>query len=232
MSLAYSDTINRNVVAVIDDDVLMREDAMFWLDQNGLEARPLTGPYGPDIDKLVEEAIAGSDYVLCDQRLSAHNFLNRSGAEVAAKLYDRRVPTILISQYAGPDEPAFKPFKGKLPVVLPRDQLGVVDLRAKFEEARAELAQGKSKSRKPYRTIIAIDSFVQGPQPQEVVAFVQNWRPQQAVTIPLSVFPAALRGRVKPNSYFFADVNIGAGAADELYYENIEFAAEPPERGL
>ncbi|MGO7425370.1 hypothetical protein ACCT09_37690, partial [Rhizobium ruizarguesonis] len=91
-------------MAIIDDDTHTREEAVFWLQQGGFNAKPLNGKYGQDIDRLVSDACDGVDYVFTDQRLSTHGFAQIQGIELAARLNKINKPTILVTQFTETDE--------------------------------------------------------------------------------------------------------------------------------
>ncbi len=228
---AIESTEHPPIVTVVDDDELMREDLAYWLEQGGFEPRPLNGPYGRDLDRLVEDAAKGADFVLCDNRLATHGFLEYPGTEVVARLNARRKPTVLVTQYAGPDAARIKRFLPQMPIIISRAELDTVDFRSAFEACEQELNGSPPPQRKAYRTIVQIDS-VGDSEPGTVVAFVPSWKLEDAVTFPLSLFPKELRGAVLPGVSFFAEVNINAESASDLFYQHFEIAPEPQDRGF
>ncbi|MGO7204471.1 hypothetical protein ACCT30_25090 [Rhizobium ruizarguesonis] len=217
-------------MAIIDDDTHTREEAVFWLQQGGFNAKPLNGKYGQDIDRLVSDACDGVDYVFTDQRLSTHGFAQIQGIELAARLNKINKPTILVTQFTETDEAKFKPFRSQVPVILPRNKIDKADFRELFERVRLELTGQHSPDRQLYRSTFAVES-VEGNPPM-VVGFLPSWSQNSAVTFPLDLIPAALQTHVKPGGFLFVRVNLNAEKAADLYYEDFELAPEPQDHGF
>ncbi|MGO7421011.1 hypothetical protein ACCT09_13880, partial [Rhizobium ruizarguesonis] len=128
------------------------------------------------------------------------------------------------------DEAKFKPFRSKVPVILPRNKIDKADFRELFERVRLELTGKHSPDRQLYRSTFAVES-VEGNPPM-VVGFLPSWSQNSAVTFPLDLIPAALQTHVKPGGFLFVRVNLNAEKAADLYYEDFELAPEPQDHGF
>ena len=54
-----------------------------------------------------------------------------------------------------------------------------------------------------------------------------NWDPHQIVRLPVSLIPEHIKGKLDRDVWLLAQVNVGAGKAEDLFFEDIELAPEP-----
>jgi CheY-like chemotaxis protein len=208
-------------VGVIDDDPADAEVVKFQIEETG--RRPIMFESGfSSLDDLVNRVRAAKvNGVVCDQRLRIRNYAVFDGAEAVARLFESKIPAVLISKYTQIDlETSIRPLRAKIPVLLPKDEIDPSSLVAALERCEAEVRGIVPLSRRPHRTLVRIDD-VKG---ELVDAFVPSWNPNQAIRFPRSIIPDKLRANLKPDDRFFAMVNTDAPTADDLFFENFTSA--------
>ncbi len=90
-----------------------------------------------------------------------------------------------------------------------------------------------SPMRKLYTSLIKVENIREENSKKVIEAVVMNWNPYQIVQIPASVVPHDLADKLDRDTWLLAHVNVGAGRAEDLIFENIELAPEPdPNDGL
>src|SRR5882762_2661615 len=72
--------------------------------------------------------------------------------------------------------------------------------------------------RRPWRALIQIDSLDTASGEDVVDARIPSWNPNEAVRFPTALIPEALRSTLAPETFLFAQVNIGAERAEDLYF--------------
>lgn len=181
--------------------------------------------------KLASHIKENTEGAVCNHRLSNSGLANFYGAELVAALYDRKLPSILITQYTEMDTSlSIRKWRRKIPVLLSREQANASSIAKGIENSRSELCGNILSSRKPYRTIVRITNLDEESHERVVDAFVPGWNPHKAVRFPASLVPEQLQYILsKPNVRLFAHINIGAEKSDDLYFERFELAPEPDE---
>src|SRR4051812_37107283 len=110
-------------VAIIDDSEDYRESVRddFRDSPVGYEPLPLDGPF-PTLESLVEAVVVGHDAAICDHELNSRNYALCSGAEAVGRLYDRRFPAVLVTQWGDAEIDQMRQYRRKIPVLLNPDQ--------------------------------------------------------------------------------------------------------------
>jgi hypothetical protein len=68
-----------------------------------------------------------------------------------------------------------------------------------------------------------IDDVKEASNPIHVYVVVPGWISDEAIKLPLELFPEDLRRHVKPDERFFAVINLGAETQEDLYFDSIEY---------
>lgn len=90
-----------------------------------------------------------------------------------------------------------------------------------------------SPTRRLYRSLIKVENIREENCKKVIEAIVINWDPHQIVHFSASLVPHNLEGKLDRDIWLLAHVNVGAGRAEDLVFENFELAPEPdPNDGL
>ena len=213
--------VSFGAIGVVDDDSSEAELYKYQIEDVG--SRPiLFGKGFASLEDLVGKVTsAGVDAVVCDHRLRVRDYAPFNGAEAVARLFEMRVPAVLISRYTRIDvDKDIRPYRKKIPVLLSKDEVDSESLVAALWQCKSELEGVIPTSRRARRTLVRIDDVEQ----DLVVAFVPAWNPNEAVRFPRSIIPEPYHSALKPDDRFFASVNIDAEKADDLFFDNFEAA--------
>lgn len=213
-------------IAIIDDEADGIEVAKMELSDAGYEPVPIENPI-PDINNLVDSLFGSVQGVFCDHRLNFGSNNNIFGAEIVAKLYDRKVAAILVTQFIEIDhDTTIRKWRDKIPVLLNRDETNSSLIKSGFEQCRRELAGELRSDRISYRSLIRVLQFSNVGREEVVEAIVPSWNPSHPIRLPMSIIPNAIRKAIKPGTRLLAKVNIGATKTEDLFFTDFELAPE------
>jgi hypothetical protein len=210
-------------VGVIDDDTAEAESVRYQIEDFG--AKPVVFDQGfRNLDDLVLQVrSSGVSAVICDHRLRVRNYAPFNGAEAVAHLVSSAIPAVLVSRYTTIDvDIDIRPFRGMIPVLLPKEEVDPESLIRALDICRSEMQGNIPPSRRPHRALVRIDSV----QDDMVDAFIPAWNPAEAIRFPITLIPDSLRSSLRPDRRFFAQVNIGAETADDLFLQQFEPAPD------
>lgn len=214
--------MSRNIrtVAVIDDQPDARDTIAVDLEYLSFEPRPLDGPFR-DISAVLASVVGQVDAAVLDHHLNQRSYAGCTGAEVASKLYDQKIPAVLITSWSEAELGKIRMYRRKIPAVLNRDEAPEAISRG-FEACINEFSQQFASNRKPWQTIIRVEEI----RRNEGMAYcvVPTWHPDQVVNIPLDLIPANLHTSLQPDDHLIAFVNTGALDASELFFDGIRAA--------
>ena len=208
-----------SAIGVVDDDPSEAELYKYQIQEIGTKSI-IFGESFKSLDDLVAKVSAAKvDAVICDHRLRPRNYATFHGAQAVARLFDSKIPALLISKYTRIDvETEIRPLRAKIPVLLPKDEVGPESLVNSLIKCRSELTGTIPQSRRPHRTLVRIDEL----SGNLVVAFVPAWNPDEAVRFPVSIIPMQYQLTLKGDDRFFAHVNTDAEKADDLFFQKFE----------
>ena len=78
-----------------------------------------------------------------------------------------------------------------------------------------------------YTSLIKIESIGEANNSKFIEAVIINWNPHQIVRLPVSLVPDHIKGKLDRDVWLLAQVNVGAGKAEDLFFEDLELAPEP-----
>lgn len=222
----------RQRVALVDDDPNAANALGVLLEDAGFEPVVVNAPLeSVDSASARIEAVAGA--AVCDHRLSPRGLAYFTGAELVARLYTDRFPAVLISQYLKIDQDvSIRRHRERIPVLLARTEADPERLAGSIGVCRDELAGRPLPQRRPWRTLVRVVAKDVEGEEDVLDAIIPGWRTDEAVR-----FPAVLLGKLrqqlpegrstKLGLRFFAQVNIGAEDARDLFLAGFEPAPEP-----
>lgn len=224
MPMQLSDrTIDR--VCLIDDKAEVRKSYRYLVEDLALAANDVTGPIA-DLNSLIKTFNAQSDAVICDFNLTTANYAKQNGDWLVSHLYQKHIPAVLCTRWAGsglPEEVRFK--RRHIPVILRPNELDLDSIRIGFNLCTEEFSGKFSKVRKPWRTLIRIEAAEQnGPLHTRLAIVVPTWDPNIGLSF---VVPAkhtvlgAIAQRVMQGEIVraFGQVNLGADSETDIYID-------------
>ena len=216
-------------IAVVDDDPEERARLAYDLEDCDFKPVVIEGQFGPHIENLVGKILDTNVMAcLCDHRLNPRGMAQFEGAAVVAHLIGRKIPAVLITQYANQDnDVSIRKWRSQIPVVVDREHFSADRLREYLGMCQREIEGKRSPTRISHRSIIQIEGITQRGSEEVVEAIIPQWRAHEVVTFPASTVPTALYPQLRERKILLAHVNTGASSQEELFLERFEQAPEP-----
>lgn len=187
---------------------------------------------GETVDAFAEAIRSQADAALCDHRLRYSALYRFYGADLVAQLTTSSLPAILVTQFPMDSDVSIRKWRHLIPVLLSRDDADDEHIRNGFEYCVQELSGHPSGARRRHRSLIRIIDLRSESDDDVIDAIVPSWNPHQAVRFPKSLI-GSLQDHAAPGERFFAQVNLGAEKAEDLFFCDFELAPEPnPNNGL
>jgi hypothetical protein len=221
-----------NTITIIDDDDDDRESLMEDLREASIEAVPIIGNFGNDIDRLVSLVLEkSSPFVICDYRLQSTNFASFHGTSVIKRLRAKSVPAMLLTMYQSNNRLDLRASRADLPIVISRDEFRLENIGRYATVCRLEIEGNPVDERKPHRVLISVLDVASNGGSRTIDVVVPSWRPDHALILPESCLNDSLRSTVRPGQYILGDVNIDAKNEDELFFRNLDEVVAAPNVG-
>lgn len=129
-------------IAIVDDDINDAETAKLELSDDGFEGVVISGDhhfYEPE--QLAEIIESQADAAICDHRLRPGGLADFDGAELAATLFERKIPAVLITQYYMDSDVSIRRWRRKVPVLMRRADIDPVRVKRGLSRCRAEIGE-------------------------------------------------------------------------------------------
>ena len=221
--------ILRETIAIVDDEQDLATVTGWEVEAAGFESF-IVKDFFTEVDVLASHIEKNAKGALCDHRLANYGRTNFSGATLVAELYDRKIPSILITQYTEIDaNVSIRKSRRKIPVLLSRDEANAATIKKGIEDCVLELDGKVPITRIPHRTLLNITHITNESKEKVIDVIVPSWNPHKAVRLPASLIPQELHSELVVDRWLFADVNTGAEKSDDLYFERFELTPEPDE---
>lgn len=217
-------------VAIIDDDYTQAETTALKIEEANFEPEIIRAehPFKQLEDLAAEVVRTGSQAAVCDHRLTPQGFATFNGAPFVALLYDKKVPSVLITTYDMDVDVSIRKCRHKIPVLLDRDAATDPDIiRQGLLESARELQGDLSIDRRPHRSLVRVTNIDTESNEPVLDVIIPSWNPKRAVRFPLSLVGWSIQNDVRQGTRLFAQVNIGAEDPQELYFTDFELALEP-----
>ena len=220
-----------SLITIVDDDPDAAQDTLFKVEDLGLKGEVISSGSYRTVKELIIKVSQTDTGVLCDHRLQHGGLANFYGSEFVAALYRQEIPAVLVTQYSDQDAGvSIRKYRRYLPVMLPRVEINSRTIESSLLTCIDELSGNVPLSRKPYRAIVRVEYLTEENGEKVADAFIPSWNPHKAVRFPISLMPDKIRTRLErfweePSSvHLFAQVNLGAVEAEDLFFYNFEWA--------
>jgi hypothetical protein len=213
-----------STVQIVDDDRSARAAMVFTVNDADFEAVPEEGPL-PRLAAFVKEVKLKADAIVCDHRMKGH-YAAFNGAEAVAKLYAVAFPAVLCTRWTKADIDAMRQYIRYIPALISSDEANPDSIAAGFLECIREFRNDPAPSRKPWRTLIRVESVESQLNPALFYVAIPGWDSKEIVRLPLDLIPAERRPDVQAGTRFFAKVNKGAERAETLFFSEFEFPSK------
>ncbi|TYQ23222.1 hypothetical protein PseudUWO311_23645 [Pseudanabaena sp. UWO311] len=227
-------------IAIIDDEQQARETLAETLGLVGFETFIVEESFS-EVNDLADYIQSNAQAAICDHRLSDRGLAPFTGSELMPSLYQKKFPSILITQYTDTDiNVSIRKYRESIPVVLEREDLvNLFDLdiiaskiKRGLETCSKEFQGIMSPSRRPHRTLIHVMDITTDSGEEVAEVFVPSWNRHRAVRFPVSQIPEELLSKLKlqleqkKDSWLIARVNTETEKSDDLYFTLFEPAPE------
>ncbi len=214
-------TIER--IWVVDDDPAPRQMLAHSLLIASLEPFEELGPLS-DLDSFISGKVQSVDAVICDHKLGLRSYATFDGAEAVARLYDFKKPAVLLTKYSKSDIDSMRKYRRKIVALMSSDDFEIDSVLNGFERCIREFKGEFLPSRKPWRTLLRVDSVDSSPGFKMFFVVIPAWQSSETVRLPMDLIASTYQSRIQPGYRFHAQVNIGAETSEELYFENFEYS--------
>lgn len=216
-------------IAIVDDNADDAETAKLELSQAGFKSVVISGDHHfYQAEQLAQKIVESQAHAaVCDHRLRLGGLADFDGAELAATLFEWKIPSVLVTQYYMDSDVSIRRWKRKVPVLMRRVDINPVKIKEGIRRCKAEIDGYTPKDRKPYEALVHVDEVKNESGEKVLDVMVTNWDPNQAVRLPMSLAPSNLHEHIFSGVWLLASVNIGAERSEDLYFDNIRLAPDP-----
>jgi hypothetical protein len=211
-------------IAILEDQPRGRERLVTMLTQRGFFPIPIS-PRAPSLDELAGHLQEiGAKGVVCDHRLTEHNYATFLGAEAVAAAYHAGVGGVLVTNYEREDsETSIRRSRRWVPELLHSATLDPADLAFAVSRAVCE-ASGEylAPARTSYRTLIRVVDVVTRNQVRMARVSISQWQAKTIVAFPVDMVPEFLRDGVVPGALLVAQVNVDAERSEDLFFDDFQ----------
>ena len=205
-------------VLIVDDEPAARDGYGYAVEDLDLDPVRVPGPVG-NVGSFVADT-RRTDAVICDYHLKQHSYAAYNGDELVAACYKAGIPGILCTTFTDVGVTIRRDCLRYIPALLktnsPEPEAFVDGLRHCIEEMK----QVFRPVRRPWRTLIRVAAVDEEGGFFHVV--VPAWSPQKKIRLYNDSVPGEIRGSLEPGRRFHAEVNIGAGSDEELFFVSWE----------
>ncbi len=213
-----------SIVKIIDDDLSAREAMSDTVTDAAFEALPDAGPLGT-LSQFTQSAKGTVDAVVCDHRIQGP-YAKFTGAQAVASLYKEKCPAVLCTRWTTADIDAMREYIRYIPSLITSDDVSPESIVDGFTHCIQEFKGDPVASRKPWRTLVRVESVATDLKPKLFYVAVSGWDSKEIVRLPLDLIPKNRRSAIKPGYRFYAHVNKGAERPEALFFSDFEFPSK------
>ena len=221
MTTLTSSYLSFDNVYIIDDDSESRQASQYVVEDLDWQPILVEGPLRKLSELVTNMSISSKEAVLCDYHLKKKNYATFNGAEVVATLYKQNIPAVLHTSLTGTlDE--IRPFRRFIPALLDPGELEPDTLLEGFYRCIKEFQGEYITSRRPWRALVRVDMLDKEDRVLHIV--IPAWEPRKIIRLHFDDVDESVVERVRnyQQEHFHAQINIGAEADDELYFDKWE----------
>ena len=210
-------------VLIVDDDPEARASYAYPVEDLELEAVVLEAVGTPE---SFVASVKPSDAVVCDYHLKKHSYSPCNGDVLVAECYKAGVPGMLCTAYTGVT--IRRDYRRFIPALLKSDNLHADAFIAAWEQCLAEIDGIFDPTRRPWRTLVQLGEV--DDDRECLYAVVSSWDLHRRIRIDKESVPETIRELLQPGKerHFHAEVNIGAGSREDLYFVSWEVEQKVP----
>jgi CheY-like chemotaxis protein len=215
MTLTIRDRVIDSV-CIVDDNPENRNANTWIIEDLNLQPVPADGPLG-SLDQFLQKVQGIAQAAICDYMLSVKNYATFNGAQLVAQQYQNQFPAVLYTKWEIADIAEIRQYRRFIPVLVGPDELDTDSLVYAFERCIEEFHGEFQASRRSWRTLVRVENvdYERG----YIYVIVPGWDPKQGVKLLLDDLPSEVREGIDYQERFHAQVNIGAEANEDLYFE-------------
>lgn len=221
-TVIFGERITR--VEVVDDDARARAATVLTVADANLKASSTTGPL-PPLNEFVRSAKRRSDAVVCDHRMRG-KYSPFDGAEAVAHLCRVRCPAVLCTRWTKADIDTMRRYLPDIPSLISTDDMSPEALIYGFQVCIREFKNDPIPSRKPWRTLINVESVNLDTMPKLFFVSIPGWDSKEIIRLPLDLISADKTPLIREGYRFFAKVNKGTDTSETLFFSEFEFPAK------
>jgi len=208
-------------VQVIDDDVSFRQTLAATVEEAQLRAMEAVGPLG-NLDAFLVQTMGSSQAALCDHHLRKKAiYATFNGASAVAELYKRNFPAVLCTAWDKANADEIRSVRRFVPSLINPSQLDPDTFVAGLATCIDEFCGKFRQDREPSRAIVRVEDSES--EKSGIYVVVPSFSPHIVIRLvreclPDPVVEAVTGGKAR----FYAYVNLGAEAQEELFFERWE----------
>ena len=205
-------------VCIIDDDPEGRAAMELTIEDSELTAIPQNEKI-QDLDTYFADIVNKHDAVVSDHHLRKKNYFPVNGAEVIARCYNNKIPSILVTKWEdGVVMDEIRKFRQHIPIILSPEEFEPDSFIRSLEICVDEFHGKFVPSRKVWRSLIRVDSVDEN----HFYITIPSWNPNSGLSLSKSDVPEKIRKVLKDDLWLHADVNIDARSKNDLFFINWE----------
>jgi hypothetical protein len=221
-TVIFGERIKR--VEVVDDDARARAATVLTVADANLKPFPTAGPL-PALNEFVRNAKHRSDAVVCDHRMRG-TYSSFDGAEAVAHLCRAKCPAVLCTRWSKADIDTMRRYLPDIPSLISTDDMNPETLIYGFQVCIREFKNDPIPSRKPWRTLINVESVNIDTIPKLFFVSIPGWDSKEIIRLPLDLVSPGKRPLIHEGFRFFAKVNKGTDRSETLFFSEFEFPAK------
>ena len=205
-------------VLIVDDDQAARDGYGYAVEELDLEPVMVEGPL-----QSTEAFVTGAkneDAVLCDYHLKQHSYAACDGDELVVACYAAGIPAVLCTTFTDVGITIRRDRLRYIPALLKTNSPDPGAFVEGLERCVEEMNESFLPVRRPWRSLVRVAEVNAEGGYFHVV--VPGWSPQKKIRLYNDGVPDEILRRLEPGRRFHAQVNMGAGSAEELYFVSWE----------
>lgn len=210
-----------STVLVVDDDAQSREGYGYSLVDMGLSPVYQADPIPSDISTFVSHLRSRAGAVFSDFRLTTQpNYASQDGDALVAACNQKQIPAVLCTTYTDVDAHLNRMFLRHIPALLRRNDPDPALLESAFMYCCREIRGEFRPARRPWRTLVRVNDVDRNAAECHVIIPARNV--SEKIALNLHDLPKSIRPLIEPGVRLHAEVNVGAEAPNDIYFDKWE----------